>query len=41
MKFVIYHYSTATEPRNTSNQKLVIFKNGIKREETSYPTLKD
>ena len=41
MKFVIYHYSTATEPRNTSNQKLVIFKNGMKREETSYPTLKD
>ena len=23
MKFVIYHSSTATEPRNTSNQKLV------------------
>ena len=23
MKFVIYHSSTATEPRNTSNQKVV------------------
>ena len=41
MKFVIYHSSTATEPRNTSNQKLVSFRKGIKREETSYPTLKD
>ena len=41
MKFVIYHSSTATEPRNTSNQKLVSFRKGIKREETVYPTLKD
>ena len=41
MKFVIYHSSTATEPRNTSNQKLVSFRKGIKREETPYPTLKD
>ena len=41
MKFVIYHSSTATEPRNTSNQKLVSFRKGIKREETGYPTLKD
>ena len=41
MKFVIYHSSTATEPRNTSNQKLVSFRKGMKREETSYPTLKD
>ena len=41
MKFVIYHSSTATEPRNTSNQKLVSFRKGIKREETAYPTLKD
>ena len=41
MKYVIYHSSTATEPRNTSNQKLVSFRKGIKREETSYPTLKD
>ena len=41
MKFVIYHSSTATEPRNTSNQKLVSFRKGIKREEASYPTLKD
>ena len=24
MKFVIYHSSTATEPRNTSNQKLLV-----------------
>ena len=40
MKFVIYHSSTATEPRNTSNQKLVSFRIGIKREETVYPTLK-
>ena len=41
MKFVIYNSSTATEPRNTSNQKLVSFRKGIKREETAYPTLKD
>ena len=41
MKFVIYHSSTATEPRNTSNQKLVSFRKDIKMEETSYPTLKD
>ena len=41
MKFVIYHSSTATEPRNTSNQKVVCFRKGIKREETAYPTLKD
>ena len=41
MKFVIYHSSTATEPRNSSNQKLASFRKGIKREETSYPTLKD
>ena len=41
MKFVTYHSSTATEPRNTSNQKLVSFRKGIKREETAYPTLKD
>ena len=41
MKFVIYHSSTATESRNTSNQKLVCFRKGIKREETAYPTLKD
>ena len=41
MKFIMYHSSTATEPRNTSNQKLVSFRNGIKREETAYPTLKD
>ena len=41
MKFVIYHSSTASEPRNISNQKLVSFRKGIKREETAYPTLKD
>ena len=41
MKFVIYHSSTATEPRHTSNQKLVCFRKGIKSEETAYPTLKD
>ena len=41
MKFVIYHSSTATEPRNTSKQKVVSFRKGIKREETAYPTLKD
>ena len=41
MKFVIYHSSTATEPRNTSNQKLVSFRKGIKREGTAYSTLKD
>ena len=41
MKFVIYHSSTATELRNTSNQKLVSFRKGIKREETLYPALRD
>ena len=41
MIFVIYHSSTATEPRNTSNQKLDSFRKCIKREETAYPTLKD
>ena len=41
MKFVIYHSSTTTEPRNTFNQNLVSYRKGIKREETSYPTLKD
>ena len=41
IKFVIYHSSTATTLRNTSNQKLVSFRKGVKREETSYPTLKD
>ena len=41
MIFVIYHSSTATESRNTSNQKLLSFRKGIKREETAYPTLKD
>ena len=39
-KFIIYHSSTTTEPRNTSNQKLVSFRKGIKREESAYPTLK-
>ena len=33
MKFVIYHSSNATEPRQTSNHKLVSFRKGIKREE--------
>ena len=41
MKFVIYHSSTATEPRNTSNHKLASFRKSIERKETSYPTLKD
>ena len=41
MKFVIYNSSTATEPRATSNQRLVSFRKGIKREETAYSTLKD
>ena len=41
MKVVIYHSSTATDPRKTSNQKLVSFRKGIKREETAYPTFKD
>ena len=40
MKFVIYHSSNATEPRNTSSEKLVSFRKRIKREETAYPTLK-
>ena len=33
MKFVIYHSSNATEPRQTSNHKLVSFRKGTKREE--------
>ena len=35
MKYVIYHSSTATEPRITYNQKLVSFRKGIKRDKTS------
>ena len=31
MKFDIYHSSNVTEPRQTSNQKLVSFRTGIKR----------
>ena len=41
MKFVIYNSSTATEPRATSNQKLISFRKGIEREETVHTTLKD
>ena len=41
MKFVIYHPSTSTKSRQTSNQKLVSFRKGTKREETAYPSLKD
>ena len=41
MKFVIYHSSNATEPRQTSNQKWVSFRKGIRKETTVYPTLKD
>ena len=41
MNFVIYHPSTATETRHTSNQKLLSLRKGIKREETAWPTLKD
>ena len=41
MKYVINHSSTATKPRATSNQKLICFRTGIKREETSYTRLKD
>ena len=41
MEFVIYHSSRVTEPRQSSNQKLVSLRKGIKREETAYPTLKD
>ena len=33
MKFIIYNSSTATEPRNTSNQNLASFRKGIKRED--------
>ena len=40
MKFVIYNSCTATEPRATSNPKLISFRKGTKREETAYPTLK-
>ena len=41
MKLVIYHSLIATDPRQTSNQELVSFRKGIKREETAYLTLKD
>ena len=41
MKFVIYHSSTASEPRKTMNQNLICLRKGIKREGTTYPTLKD
>ena len=39
MKFVIYHSSNATEPRNTSSQKLVSFRKGIKREGNCIPNI--
>ena len=35
MKFVIYHSSTVSEPRNTSNQKLVSFRKSINRSSLS------
>ena len=43
MKYVIYNSSDSTESRPISNQKqkLASFKRGIKREQTTYPTLKD
>ena len=41
MKFIIYLSSTTTEPRHTSNQKLVSFRKGIKKGRNSLPTLKD
>ena len=43
MKYVIYTLSDGIESRPipNTNQKLVRFKKGIKREETAYPTLKD
>ena len=43
MKSDIYTLSDGIESRPISNQKqrLASFKKGIKREETSYPTLKD
>ena len=43
MKYVIYTLSNGIESRPipNKNQKLVSFKKGIKREETTYPTLKD
>ena len=43
MKLVIYHSSTASEPRHTSNQKLVSFRKGIKRKKllTLYSKIKD
>ena len=43
MKYVIYNLSHSTESRPISNQKqkLASFRQGIKREETAYPTLKD
>ena len=41
MKFAIYHSSNVTEPRRTSNEKLVSFSKIIKREEIAYPTLRN
>ena len=43
MKYVIYTLSDGIESRPipNKNQKLISFKKGIKREETSCPTLKD
>ena len=43
MKYVVYTLSDGIVSRQISNknQKLVSFKNGIKREETASPTLKD
>ena len=41
MKFVIYHSSNVTDPRQSSNQELVSFRKGMEREVIVYPTLKD
>ena len=41
MKFDIFHSSNVTEPRQSSNQKLVCLRKGLRKEETAYPTLKD
>ena len=40
MKYFKYNSLDVRESRPTTNQKLISFKKGIKREETAYPTLR-
>ena len=41
MKFIIMNSTDTKDFKASSNQMLVSFKKGIKREESAYPTIKD